>query len=288
MVDNCGNQAAPQTQTITVLDNIGPILNGEFEASISVSCSNIPDDEPQFQDNCSGVTVIASPDNNTSVNVTDYGYTLNQQWIATDACGNQTIAIRTINVTIDKPFENVFVEGPVCTDGGPIDLFSYLDPNIDHSGTWVDVNNSGGLSGSIIDPMGIIAGVYKYRYTLSTGTCPRIIEVILTIKDDCIVLPCSINDITISKVVTPNNDGYNDTFFIGGTEECGFKFNVKVFNRWGALVYENPNYKNDWDGKAQSAISTSNLPAGTYYYIVDIVDSGLDIFTGYIYLGTKN
>ncbi|SHJ13530.1 gliding motility-associated C-terminal domain-containing protein, partial [Flavobacterium terrae] len=288
LVDNCGNQAATQTQTITVLDNIAPTLIGEFETSISVSCSNIPSDEPQFQDGCSGVTVIASPENNTPVNETDYGYVLNQQWIATDACGNQTVVIRTINVTINEPFENIFVEGPVCTDGGPVDLFSYLDPSIDQSGTWVDVNNSGGLSGSILDPMGIIAGVYKYRYIISTGTCPRLIEVILTIKDDCIVLPCSISDIKISKVVTPNNDGYNDTFFIGGTEECGFKYNVKIFNRWGALVYENPNYKNDWDGKAKSAISSSNLPAGSYYYIVDIVDSGLDVFTGYIYLGTKN
>ncbi len=288
LVDNCGNQTAPQVQTITVLDNLDPIVSQEFETEVSASCSNIPTSEPQFQDNCSGVTVVASPDNNTPVNVTDYGYILNQQWIATDDCGNQTEVIRTITVTIDKPFENIFVQDPICTDGGPIDLFSYLDPTIDHSGTWVDVNNSGGLTGSILDPMGIIAGVYKYRYTLSTGTCPRIIEVILTIKDDCIVLPCSLNDISISKVVTPNNDGYNDYFFIGGTEECGFKFNVKIFNRWGALVYENPNYKNDWDGKAQSAISSSNLPAGTYYYIVDIVDSGLDIFTGYIYLGTKN
>jgi gliding motility-associated-like protein len=110
----------------------------------------------------------------------------------------------------------------------------------------------------------------------------------MTIDDDCIVLPCTINDMKISKVVTPGDDGHNDFFRITGLETCGFTYDVKIFNRWGALLYENPNYQNNWSGIADQAISSSNLPAGTYYYIVNIVNSGFDIFNGYFYLGTKN
>jgi gliding motility-associated-like protein len=94
--------------------------------------------------------------------------------------------------------------------------------------------------------------------------------------------------VKISKVVTPGDDGYNDHFTVSGVEACGFTYSVKIFNRWGALVYENNNYQNDWSGDARSAISGSNLPSGTYYYIVDVLRSGFDTFNGYFYLGTKN
>ena len=34
--------------------------------------------------------------------------------------------------------------------------------------------------------------------------------------------------------------------------------NLKIFTRWGAVVYESDNYDNTWDG--------ANVNAGTYYY----------------------
>lgn len=69
----------------------------------------------------------------------------------------------------------------------------------------------------------------------------------------------------IPNVFTPNGDGKNDVFKIIGLE--GFeKVNVKVFNRWGNEVYNNGNYKNDWDG--------SNLNEGTYYYLIVLNHAG--------------
>jgi hypothetical protein len=35
-----------------------------------------------------------------------------------------------------------------------------------------------------------------------------------------------------------------------------------VWNRWGNLVLDRENYKNNWDG--------DDLPGGTYYYILDV------------------
>jgi gliding motility-associated-like protein len=45
-----------------------------------------------------------------------------------------------------------------------------------------------------------------------------------------------------------------------------------VFNRWGNLVYENDNYKNDWDGRGQGNFMGQFLPEGAYFYMVDAID----------------
>jgi hypothetical protein len=60
----------------------------------------------------------------------------------------------------------------------------------------------------------------------------------------------------------------NNTFQIGGlylcdeNDNCVLKFPgsvLKVYNRWGTLVYENNNYDNSWTGEG--------LTAGTYYFV---------------------
>ena len=104
-------------------------------------------------------------------------------------------------------------------------------------------------------------------------------------------MACNIEDIkdSISKAVTPNGDLKNDRFEIGVDLDCGFTFDVKIFNRWGAEVYDMKNYQNDWDGFSNKSFTSSNqLPSGTYYYIVEIRGAaGLEPIQGYIYLGTK-
>lgn len=71
----------------------------------------------------------------------------------------------------------------------------------------------------------------------------------------------------IPNVLTPNGDGYNDTWFIKNVELFP-RNSVKIINRWGDVVYQNRNYRNNWDGNYGGA----PLPAGTYYYILDLGD----------------
>ena len=282
---DCAGNNTSHTQIINVVDTTPPTLSTPLDSVLNISCGEIPDvPELVFVDNCSASVNVTFTE--VTINQTDYTYTIIRKWVVSDTCNNSDEFTQTINVTISDPFS--YVEGSLCTKGGKKDLFEFLDSNVETNGTWLDVNNSGGLLGSILDPSYIAPGFYVYRYTISNGECPRIIEVYMTINNDCFVLGCDISKLSISKVVTPNNDGYNDYFKIGGIEDCGFTYEVKIFNRWGALVYENDNYKNNWDGIANGAISSSNLPSGTYYYIVNIVNSGFNTFKGYIYLGTKN
>ena len=64
----------------------------------------------------------------------------------------------------------------------------------------------------------------------------------------------------IPNVFTPNNDGIGDTWKIPGAL-INVSNTLKVFNRWGSVVYEVNGYKNDWDG--------GEVPDGTYYYVFD-------------------
>lgn len=66
-------------------------------------------------------------------------------------------------------------------------------------------------------------------------------------------------DFIIPNIITPNNDGSNDTFKIKGIENYPGT-QVTIFNRWGNEVFRSNDYKNDWDG--------NQLNEGTYYYIV--------------------
>ncbi len=62
---------------------------------------------------------------------------------------------------------------------------------------------------------------------------------------------------------TPNGDGKNDYFAIKGLEN--YKFNeIKIFNRWGKVVYTTVGYKNDWAG--------NGLEMDTYMYMLKLKD----------------
>ncbi|GAB4256705.1 MAG: hypothetical protein Kow0027_23900 [Saprospiraceae bacterium] len=73
--------------------------------------------------------------------------------------------------------------------------------------------------------------------------------------------------IIIYNGISPNGDGYNDFFTIENIEH--FPDNeVKVFNRWGNLVFQAKNYDNSWDGR----FGSKKLPDGSYFYIVTLND----------------
>ncbi|GAB3641902.1 hypothetical protein GCM10027423_25380 [Spirosoma arcticum] len=79
----------------------------------------------------------------------------------------------------------------------------------------------------------------------------------------------------IPEGFSPNNDGINDRFVIQRVP-AGLTIRLEIYNRWGHVVYENSDYRNDWDGTANQGISAGgsnqSLPDGTYYYQVRLSD----------------
>ncbi len=80
--------------------------------------------------------------------------------------------------------------------------------------------------------------------------------------------------LTVYNEFTPNNDGKNDLFRIDCIESHPNN-ELKVFNRYGALVYSKTHYENDWDGTANVSGVVNRgdmLPTGTYFYVITIGD----------------
>ena len=76
-----------------------------------------------------------------------------------------------------------------------------------------------------------------------------------------------------NNAFTPNDDGFNDTWYIPGIESF-VGTEVIVFNRWGQKVHNNTRYANDsgWDGR-QAGLQ---LPTGTYFYIIEITNNCIE------------
>jgi len=49
----------------------------------------------------------------------------------------------------------------------------------------------------------------------------------------------------VPNVITPNNDGANDRLVI--TNSNYWDINLMIYNRWGNLIYQNADYRNDFD-----------------------------------------
>jgi gliding motility-associated-like protein len=74
----------------------------------------------------------------------------------------------------------------------------------------------------------------------------------------------------IPEAFSPGNDTYNDYFIIVNLQHYD-NATIRIYNRWGNLVYSNNDYENDWDGKSNVGSSLgSELPMGTYFYVLEI------------------
>lgn len=82
----------------------------------------------------------------------------------------------------------------------------------------------------------------------------------------------------IQKGVSADNNGMNDYFDLSNFNVK----NLKIFNRYGRIVYESDNYSKEWNG--QSTVNGKMLPTATYYYVVNFADGTNR--TGWVYLLT--
>lgn len=67
----------------------------------------------------------------------------------------------------------------------------------------------------------------------------------------------------VPNIFSPNDDGIND-LFLAATDCTVSDFQMKVFSRWGRLVFESKRLEDGWDGKVNGA----QLPSDTYVYFI--------------------
>ncbi len=102
-------------------------------------------------------------------------------------------------------------------------------------------------------------GQYQITGKLANAKCAA--EVRLTVD---------IQQLNIPNVLTRNADGLNDVLTITSANPV----DLKIFNRWGALVYQQRAYQNNWQG--------TGLPGGIYYY--EVILANHEVCTGWVHL----
>ncbi len=190
-----------------------------------------------------GESSLVSPTQTTTYTVT-----------MTDTCGIVAVDSVTVNVNINPV--GLSVETPTFHCIGE-DLI--LTPSVSGGSQPYNFNWSGNGSLNTNNQTGELTVVNPLsgNYALTvTDACNQ-----QAYHDAYIdVIGCSI---TIPNVITPNDDNQNEAFVIANLEYHP-NTKIKVYNRWGRVVYSSDNYQNDW--KAE------DVSGGVYYYVLELVD----------------
>jgi gliding motility-associated-like protein len=179
----------------------------------------------------------------------------------TDAEGcqnaNKTLLVEPPPISITLSERNVS-----CADGadGKIAITRIRDGVAPYEILW-----STGASGESIE--NLVEGVYSVRVTDAAG-CASTREVdVFKNEDACLFIP---------NAFSPNGDGTNDTWNIRHMDLYA-DAEVRVFNKWGSVVFESRGYAKPWDGTYHGKI----LEPATYYYFVDL-RNGDPIYEGFL------
>jgi gliding motility-associated-like protein len=141
---------------------------------------------------------------------------------------------------------------------------TYNPDNVNYS--WSNDLNNINTNQAKIDITGFDIGTYKLTITTPNGCFNQ--NKLLINRTIC----------KIPNGVSPNDNGENDTFDLTGFDvEL-----IKIFNRYGTMVYEYYNYTNQWNGQDYNG---NILPTATYYYYLKL-KNGTEK-TGWVYLLTK-
>lgn len=145
-------------------------------------------------------------------------------------------------------------------------------PDIDGTSepTRLRKSGAGTLSASICyEPNCIDVGLINKMLIDITGisyNCRKTDTIYQSIEISLQVIPENVEAL-FPNVFTPNNDGINDFFTLIDPKAipCVDGMNIKIFNRWGVLVYENTGQNFNWDGK----FNGNDVSDGVYFFTIE-------------------
>ncbi|MFI2741234.1 gliding motility-associated C-terminal domain-containing protein [Zhouia sp. PK063] len=124
---------------------------------------------------------------------------------------------------------------------------------------------------------------YGYTYDASTGCfSSNHITTQVTLNN------CNADDFDfyVPDGFSPNGDGINDTFTIPNINYIFPDYTLKIYNRYGKLLFEGNASTPDWDGRANQGGTPINgiAPSGVYFYILNFNKDNIKPKQGRIYL----
>jgi gliding motility-associated-like protein len=137
------------------------------------------------------------------------------------------------------------------------------------SGNGTMVWNNGDITSTTVSPS--ISTTYTVTLTDANG-CTDTDDATVYIAVDC-------GDLYIPNAFSPNNNSMNDSFKVRINADCVEEFSIKIFDRWGQIVFNTSDITKGWDGKYKD----KELDPAIFVYIVDIklfTDSEIERYQG--------
>lgn len=140
--------------------------------------------------------------------------------------------------------------------------------------TELRLNANGGIFYQWIDEASTLSAT-NIRNPIASPKDSMTYKVTITDINGCItedeITVLVANDPTQSIIaydlISPNGDGKNDVLDFDSISKFGIN-SLKVYNRWGDLVYQKANYQTD-DERFDGIYNNEPLPAGNYFYILE-------------------
>ncbi|MEM7162621.1 MAG: HYR domain-containing protein [Bacteroidota bacterium] len=212
-------------------------------------------DKPIVSDAC-GIMTLSNSFNNTDNASGIYPEgTSFVTWTAVDRFGNERSCL-----------QEVFVEAlpPETFAGDDQNLIFENDSRLNAvlnglSGFWT-IGSGEAVLNAIDDPnstiSGLSIGVNQFIWTETFEVC----------KAQSDTVGITVFNIGLNNAFSPDGDNRNDELTFEGLEILGPNI-LKVYNRWGQLIFEEENYENNWKGTTEKG---NVLPNDTYFYVLEL------------------
>ncbi len=158
-----------------------------------------------------------------------------------------------------------------------VGYYIYYAPQLGLEPSLIDSVASPSITHYLHTNLTSVAGCYAVSSVDSFGNVSAMSEIVCT--DNC-------PNYHLPNVFTPGGDGMND-YFIPFPYKFVESIDLKIFNRWGQIVFTTTDPDIMWDGTNQE--TSYNVTDGTYYYICDVYEirlTGIEkrTLTGYVQL----
>lgn len=156
-----------------------------------------------------------------------------------------------------RPFENDYVEHSTIVNSSLQIISNPLNGVLN-----VDANGD-----LVYTPGRLFTGFDEFQYIIQDENGNWSEPATVTLETKGLLIP---------NTITPNGDGINDHLEILGIYDFD-RIELDVFDRFGRMIYQSMNFKNDW-------YVDSSVNEGTYFYLFRGFKSGhkTEIFKGYL------
>ncbi|APZ45665.1 hypothetical protein BW723_04845 [Polaribacter reichenbachii] len=276
--------------TVEILDSCNEIISESFEVKVNKAVveSIIPVKSAICFNEDAEFTITGSPNakitfsiNNEANQTIELDNLGSASIVVNEATTDQTVTISLVEDTSGSGCSMIITESATISVGEPLNAsISYIltcdggIANINGEEGGVFTFNPMPLDEALINSNtgeitnGTIGTTYNVSYIITNGGCSK--EIITTITIESCVIP---------EVITPNNDGLNDRFYLNGLNVE----DLEIFNRYGTTVFHKTNgYTDEFNGISKDG---KELPTGTYFY--KIIFKNKPPKTGWVYINRE-